>query len=121
MEISLTSKIPIFEQVKGQIKRYIELGIIAKDEKLPSVRELANQLQVNPNTIMRAYADLEKEAYIYSLNKKGYYASDNFKKNMKKTMSDLVKNAVMQAKQGGLNDKEIITLVKNSLKGDKND
>lgn len=73
MNYNLTSKQPIFEQIIEQIKEYIESGVYAENEKLPSVRELAAQLNINPNTVARAYSMLEDEKLIYSLNKKGYY------------------------------------------------
>ena len=79
MDFNLRSKIPIFEQVKNQIKKYIDLGIYAPKDKLPSVRELASSLNVNPNTIERAFNELENEGYIYSLNKKGFFVSEKVK------------------------------------------
>ena len=52
---------PIYEQVKTEFKSMILKGAVAEDEKLPSVRELAMQLAINPNTIQRAYRELEQE------------------------------------------------------------
>jgi GntR family transcriptional regulator len=51
-------------------------GLIKKDEKMPSVRELASQYAINPNTIQRAYRDLENDGYIYSVPGKGSFAVD---------------------------------------------
>lgn len=76
MEIILTSKRSIGEQIKEKIVHYIQTGVYAPKEKLPSVRELAVELKVNPNTIAKVYAALETEGYIYSLAKKGYYVAD---------------------------------------------
>ncbi len=66
---------PIYEQVKDGICRLITSGAIKEDEKLPSVRELASSLAINPNTIQRAYKELEAEGYIYSAPGKGSFAA----------------------------------------------
>ena len=58
---------PIYEQIKEGFKKLIATGAIGPDEKLPSVRALATQLSINPNTIQRAYAALESEGYTYSV------------------------------------------------------
>jgi len=64
---------PIYEQIKDNYKRLIISGALAPDEKLPSVRELASQLAINPNTIQRAYRELESEGYIYTIPGKGSF------------------------------------------------
>ena len=66
---------PIYVQIKSEFKRLILTQVIAPGEKLPSVRELAAQLAINPNTIQRAYAELEAEGYIYSVAGKGSFVS----------------------------------------------
>lgn len=66
---------PIYEQVKASIRRLIVSGVMVNGEKLPSVRELASQLAINPNTIQRAYRELETEGYIYSVAGKGSFVA----------------------------------------------
>ncbi len=65
---------PIYEQIKDELRKMIISGVFAPDEKLPSVRELAQQLAINPNTIQRAYRELEQSGYIYSVAGKGNFA-----------------------------------------------
>jgi len=79
--INLQGKDSIYEQIKGQIEKFITSGIMKPDEKLPSVRYLANDLGVNPNTVMKAYQELEKNGYIYTVNKKGVFVSKDIKKH----------------------------------------
>ena len=67
---------PIYEQIKEGLRRLVITGAIAKDEKLPSVRELASELDINPNTIQRAYRELETEGYIYTVSGKGSFAAE---------------------------------------------
>ena len=64
---------PIFRQVMDGYKRLILSGVIAENERLPSVRELASTLAINPNTIQRAYRELEVEGYVGSSPGKGVY------------------------------------------------
>ncbi len=66
---------PIYEQIKDGIRRLVITDSFAQDEKLPSVRELAARLAINPNTIARAYRELEAEGYIYTLSGKGTFAA----------------------------------------------
>lgn len=67
---------PIYEQIKDGLKRLIITGAIAADEKMPSVRELASQLAINPNTIAKAIRELEQEGYIYTITGRGSFAAD---------------------------------------------
>ena len=66
---------PIYEQIKDGFKKLIATGAIGTDEKLPSVRALATQLSINPNTIQRAYRQLELEGWIVSMQGKGCFVS----------------------------------------------
>ena len=67
---------PIYEQIKDGLKRLIITDAIAPDEKMPSVRELASQLAINPNTIAKAIRELEQEGYIYTITGRGSFAAD---------------------------------------------
>ena len=66
---------PIYEQIKNGLKRLIVTGALKEGDKLPSVRSLATELAINPNTIQKAYNELENEGYIYSVPGKGSFAS----------------------------------------------
>ena len=74
ISINFRDSRPIYEQVKDSLRRLIVSGALPPDEKLPSVRELASQLVINPNTIQRAYRELEREGYIVSVPGKGSFA-----------------------------------------------
>ena len=68
---------PIYIQIKDGIKKLIITGAICADEKVPSVRELAESLAINPNTIQKAYKELETEGYLYSVSGRGTFASSD--------------------------------------------
>ena len=66
---------PIYEQVRDNLRRLMVSGAIQEGEKLPSVRSLASNLAINPNTIQRAYESLEAEGYVYSIPGKCSFAA----------------------------------------------
>ncbi len=74
-EINFRDSKPIYEQIKESVRRMIVNGVLTQDEKLPSVRELAASKALNPNTIQRAYRELEAEGYIYSIPGKGSFVA----------------------------------------------
>lgn len=74
--INLQGKETIYEQIKSQIIKFINAGALKPNDKLPSVRELASDLGINPNTVQKAYQELEQDGYIYSVFKKGSFVAD---------------------------------------------
>ena len=66
---------PIYEQVQDGLRKLMVSGVLREGEKLPSVRALASQLAINPNTIQRAYEALEREGYVYSIGGKGSFVA----------------------------------------------
>ncbi len=80
---------PIYEQIKEQLKQLILSGALAPNEQLASVRELALHLAINPNTIQRAYRELESEGYIYSVRAKGCFVAQVNKSIVKKHCAEL--------------------------------
>ncbi|GEM03581.1 GntR family transcriptional regulator [Halolactibacillus miurensis] len=72
-DIDLRSRDPIYQQLVDKFKQLIMNHILEPDEKLPSVRQLAEELTVNPNTIQKAYRQLEQENFIYSVKGRGSF------------------------------------------------
>lgn len=66
---------PIYEQIKDGFRKLVISGSLLADEKLPSVRELASSLAINPNTIQKAYRDLESEGYLYTIAGRGTFVA----------------------------------------------
>ena len=75
MRLSSHDPKPLYEQIMDNYRRLIVSGGISPGEQLPSVRELATQLAINPNTIQRAYRELESEGYIITLPGKGSFVT----------------------------------------------
>ena len=75
MTINYRDPRPIYEQIRDEVQKLILTGVIPPGERLPSVRELAQELAINPNTIQRAYRELEQGGYIDSVPGKGNFAA----------------------------------------------
>ena len=75
LELNYRDARPIYEQIKDGLRRLILSDVIRQDEKLPSVRDLASQLAINPNTIQKAYRELEQEGYVYTVSGRGSFAA----------------------------------------------
>ena len=105
---------PIYEQIKDGLRKLIVTGAMKPDEKLPSVRALATQLSINPNTIQRAYNELENEGYIYSVPGKGSFASGDTgaEDARKQELLGKVREMVAELKYLGVSEEELLTLVR---------
>ncbi|MDY3986286.1 GntR family transcriptional regulator [Dysosmobacter sp.] len=104
---------PIYEQIKDGLRKLIVTGALAVDDKLPSVRALATQLSINPNTIQRAYNELESEGYIYSVPGKGSFAAGNTGADQarRKELEDKVRELLAELRYLGVSDEELRALV----------
>lgn len=76
LTISFRDPRPLYEQIVDGIRHQVFAGVLEPDAQLPSVRELSSQLAVNPNTIQRAYHELEQEGCIYLVRGKGSFVAD---------------------------------------------
>jgi len=104
MQTRFTGKQDVYLEIAEQYKEYIKLGVIKTGEKLPSVRALAGELGVNPNTVARAYSTLEAEGFVRALPKKGAYVTYN--EEGKKEPDR--KNVIYALKDMGVSKKSIL-------------
>jgi GntR family transcriptional regulator len=79
--IDARAAMPVYEQVKQEIKLLVTSGYLEPEDQLPPIRELAAQLKVNPNTIVKVYYQLDVEGYIYSQPGTGYFVRLDRKEN----------------------------------------
>lgn len=118
--IDISSSTPIYQQIVDSVKEGILKGLIEPEEKLPSVRELAKMMTLNPNTIQKAYKELERQKVIVTLRGKGTYISSDYKprKDEDKLMElkDLFKKGIIEAHYMGLKEKDILKMIEELLK-----
>ena len=109
---------PIYEQVAEKLRRLILSGVLAPADKMPSVRQLAMDLAVNPNTIQRAYTQLEQEGLIYPVKGRGNFVADSadILRVTRANCSSELKTQVMRARTMGFEEEEIIDLVRECYK-----
>ena len=105
---------PIYEQIRDGLRKLIVTGALSADEKLPSVRALAAQLAINPNTIQRAYNELEGEGYIYSVPGNGSFAAANAAADSARRAELLtqVRELLSELRYLGVSQQELLNLVK---------
>ena len=124
MKIILKNKsdTPIYEQIEEQIKEQILTGIIAEDEQLPSIRQLARDLKISVITTTRVYNDLSEEGFIISVAGKGYFAAPRnnelLRERMLCEMEEGLEKAVTSGRNAGLTDDEIVGALKKIMKGE---
>jgi len=101
---------PIYLQIVNQIERYIALGILKADDPLPSIRELAIHLGINPNTVKKAYSQLETKKMIVSISTKGCFVSNQVteakKTKMEKEFLE-IRNSIEELIQLGMEKDKI--------------
>ena len=104
---------PIYEQVAEKLEELMLLGILGENEPLSSVRSLAMELSINPNTIQRAYAELERQGYIYTVKGKGSFVAENsvMKEKRKKDLLIQVSEVIDEAIRLGISGEEIKNMV----------
>jgi GntR family transcriptional regulator len=111
MKLDPTSYIPIFEQIKEEIKKGISLRVLKPNESLPTIRDLAQELLLNPNTVARAYRELESEGFIYTRKGKGSYVTDNsvaiVQNEREAILNKILDKALEEARSFGLTAEEI--------------
>lgn len=105
---------PVYRQIKDGLRTLILTGALPAEEKLPSVRDLAAELAINPNTIQRAYRELETEGIIYSIPGKGSFASasENAGASHIAALKESFLSDAEKLLQLGISEEELISLVK---------
>jgi GntR family transcriptional regulator len=113
-ELDMRSRKPIYEQLVDKLKELIINEVLKPDEQLPSVRTMAQQLTINPNTIQKAYRELEIQGFIYSLKGKGSFVNpNNQNKNDEKINAVLeeLEKLILEALYLGVSAREVTDLV----------
>jgi GntR family transcriptional regulator len=120
VRIDLSSFVPIYEQIKREIRRRIKLGIFPPGQAVPSIRELAEDLLVNPNTVARAYRELEKEGAITTRRGKGCFVADDALAALRSfpdgAAAGAFDRAIAEARRSGLDDDEVRALLEDRLR-----
>ncbi|MBE6680202.1 MAG: GntR family transcriptional regulator [Ruminococcaceae bacterium] len=118
--VDLRSRTPIFEQIVNSVRDLVIKGFLKPDEHLPSVRALAAELAINPNTIQKAYGELERQGVIYSLAGRGNFVASDISVLRDAHREELLLalgKSVKAASDYGISKDEIEKYVSEALKG----
>lgn len=106
---------PIYEQIIDGVKENILKGILQPGDKLPSVREMSSLITANPNTVSRAYMELERQRVIETVRGRGTYVSLNYKpkveENRMEKLKDDIKKIILEAHYMGIKKEDIVKLI----------
>ena len=110
IQIDYQSRTPIYEQIVLEIERYVVLGIYKPKQQIESIRELATSLGINPNTVKKAYDELERRGTITTISTKGTFISESTKKLVEQKIAEKIKNIqdeIKELEKLGVSKKEI--------------
>ncbi len=115
---------PIYEQIVEKMSELMIRGALSENSSLPSVRNLAAELSINPNTVQRAYIELEREGYIYSVKGKGSFVSplDDIRDRKCEELLSEIRADIDKAVHAGIKEEELIAEVRDiysQAKGEK--
>lgn len=120
LTLDIRSREPIYSQIEKQIIKLINLGVYEVDSLLPSVRSVALELGINPNTVAKAYKNLENNGVIYTVAGKGAFVNSNELTGVHKLAIESVKASLTDAKNAGIEKSKIIDIV-NQIWEEKHD
>jgi GntR family transcriptional regulator len=106
---------PLYLQIMDEIRRAIVVGKLKPEDPLPSVRDLASELAINPRTVSQAYQELEREEVVYVKRGQGTFVSPTMKKNSRERQNlarALAKRTLIAARRSGLDLQELIASLK---------
>lgn len=113
-QIDVMSRIPVYEQLIEQVEKFILTGILSEGDKIPSVRSLSMELSVNPNTIQKAFAELDRRGLISSVPGKGCFVSEKALNVLKVSKRGNLKELSEQIRElslAGVTREEVISCV----------
>ena len=114
IDIDRQARKPVYEQLLEQFERLILTGVLRPGDQLPSVRSLSLELSVNPNTVQRAFQELEKEGLVYSARTSGRFVTEDEKlidQKRHEIAQTLMKNFVTEMTAIGFSSPEIKTII----------
>lgn len=125
-QIDVMSRIPVYEQIVEQTEKYILAGILCAGDKIPSVRNLSVELSVNPNTIQKAVAELDRRGVIFSVPGKGSFVSEHAMEALtvaKRGGLNIMRDKLREFKLAGITKSEVLEVVDEVYKeeGEKDD
>ena len=121
--LNMKSGVPIWEQIRDSFKKQILAGVLESGDKLPSVRALASELGINPNTIQRAYTDLENAGFVYTVSGRGCFVADKNEVsliNEQTARINELKKALREVREAGVSKSVVAEIIEKEWQDDNN-
>lgn len=106
-QIDIMSRIPVYEQLIRQTEKFILLGVLKEGDKLPSVRQLSAELSINPNTIQKAFTELDRRGIIFSVNGRGNFVADKALEVSRRSAFSDIKDQIKDFALAGISRTEL--------------
>ncbi len=120
LHVNASLGVPIYLQVESQVKHAVASGVLREGDALPSVRKLAVELAINPNTVARAYQELERDGIIRTVQGGGTFVADGVPQLLKserlRRLGPLAAQLAVEAHHLRLSGKEVLEMVQEEFK-----
>ncbi len=120
-DVNPRSDVPIYQQLVDGVKEAVARGILAPGDKLPSVRDLAGRIAINPNTIAKAYQELEREGIIETLRGRGSFIAEVQARSIdreekKRRMREMLEKVLVEAYYMQMEEEEVLAMVEEIIR-----
>ena len=115
INLDYQSRVPIYEQIINNIEKYVAVGILKEKMQIPSIREMASNLGINPNTVKKSYDILENKGVITTISTKGTFIADDTKRALNDKINkeiNIIKEKIDDLTKMGISYEDIIERIK---------
>ncbi|HEU4885795.1 MAG TPA: GntR family transcriptional regulator [Longimicrobium sp.] len=103
---------PLYLQIMDEVRRALVVGSLRAEDPLPSVRELASELAINPRTVSQAYGELEREGVVYVRRGQGTFVAPDTRPDRRALARTVARRALLEARRNGLGVEELLTIIR---------
>jgi GntR family transcriptional regulator len=103
---------PLYAQIMDELRRALAVGALRAEDPLPSVRELASQLRVNPRTVLQAYGELERAGVLYVRRGQGTFVAAVVRVDRNRLARDVARRTLLEARRSGVSVRELVKAIR---------
>lgn len=125
LELDHDRGVPVYRQIYEAVVQSLASGVLGASQRLPTIHDLARQLSINPNTVVRAYKELERDGHIVSQRGRGTFTSDQPARLMagqdeeQRVLRDIYDQAIRQAARHGVGPKQLVRFFRKAVQDDQ--
>ena len=103
---------PLYAQIMDELRRALAVGTLRAEDPVPSVRELASQIRVNPRTVLQAYGELERAGVLYVRRGQGTFVAPTVQVDRSRLARDVAKRTLLEARRNGVSVRELVKAIR---------